>query len=662
MQVKHGNQFYLLGSTANENIIYPGAPNFKGRPITVSFWFLSKGTAQASIWGIEGPVEWHFTIEQWSWGGHGETIGLNRNFSGDTKYIFWSKALGDPIPTDTWIHCVVGDDGTSSSSDGFCYINGIEETTVAGSQSGGGTEVEGGAYHAAGYAPGGTARGVAHLAVWDRHLEPHEVVQLPYRSPKFVPQGLKFYDPLTPPLPSNKLLGTSFHPGLASINDVTITEGFPHVEQPTDIQFWMSAPPDPTLVVDNLSQSNTVEVALLPLYFEDGWESGDTSKWDSVNGSPRVNGSAAIDGSYGLEVNYDDGSHYAVKEHKNNGLEQRFTVEFDIDENDADAGDGASITHILLDDGGVYCGMVRITHDSGENYMQMRFRNDSGTWISGTWYAPASWPVLVEADFDFANGDFKMWVDGTLRANNTGYDTDTRYPDAFRAGNGLSGGYVSGSIYTDNHKLYSGPRVGPTNITVDNLSQSNTVDKLAIDKVIALENLSQSNLVEKVSIEPEGSAVGYALAQANIVSVPTLTQVHNITVNNLSQSNLVESPWVNTAYQLETVNLSLSGIVSKPSLTQVHNISVTNISQQGYVQTAYLGEWWTEVHEEVGPVTIEYSVVGLIEQLWEDYGIIDMEHDLDTYIDQALEESGEIGQTLDLEAPIAITHEQDGEI
>jgi len=202
------------------------------------------------------------------------------------------------------------------------------------------------------------------------------------------------------------------------------------------------------------------------------------------------------------------------------------------------------------------------------------------------------------------------------------------------------------------------------NLSLKDLSQESTVEKksLTLTSDLIVNDLSQSNQVEKASIEPEGSVIGYALAQANIVSVPSLTQTHVIAVNNLTQSNLVEKPWVNTAYQLSTINITQANTFSVPTLTQVHNLAGLGLSQANGLQLIYLGEWWYERHEDIGLATITYSVVGYVLLVHEEYALIDQEYDIDAYIDQQLDGDGEIEQEHGQDAPVAVTYEQDGEI
>lgn len=201
-------------------------------------------------------------------------------------------------------------------------------------------------------------------------------------------------------------------------------------------------------------------------------------------------------------------------------------------------------------------------------------------------------------------------------------------------------------------------------LAIENLSQDNAVDTIVLVQasVLSSRDLSQTNIVDKPLLETEGTIAGYALAQTNTVSVPSLTQTHVLNTYDISQSNFIEKPWVNTAYQLSVINISQANTFSVPTFTQVHNLTGLGLSQSNYVQLVYLGEWWYELHEDIGLVTTTYSVVGYVELLHEEYALIDQEHDLSAYIDQQLDGDGEIAQEHGQDALIAVTYEQDGEI
>jgi len=108
-----------------------------------------------------------------------------------------------------------------------------------------------------------------------------------------------------------------------------------------------------------------------------------------------------------------------------------------------------------------------------------------------------------------------------------------------------------------------GQAASAINLTVDNLSQATTVQKVAITTVYnaSIDDLSQSSTVEKFS----------------------LAQLHILAVDGLSQSNTVEHLELSTESALALGNLSQSSAVDKFSITQLHNLQVKSLSQSSTV-------------------------------------------------------------------------------
>jgi hypothetical protein len=86
----------------------------------------------------------------------------------------------------------------------------------------------------------------------------------------------------------------------------------------------------------------------------------------------------------------------------------------------------------------------------------------------------------------------------------------------------------------------------PINLTVDALSQTNTVDKVAITKesTLVVDPLSQTNTVDKVPITKESDLTVYDLSQSNFIEAVTLSVTNDLVVHNLSQNNSVISNYI----------------------------------------------------------------------------------------------------------------------
>ena len=131
-------------------------------------------------------------------------------------------------------------------------------------------------------------------------------------------------------------------------------------------------------------------------------------------------------------------------------------------------------------------------------------------------------------------------------------------------------------------------------LQVDDLSQSNTIEKVSLTQVhnLSVDNLSQATIVEKPTLSTEGAIVGYNLSQANTVEKVSLTQVHNLSVDDLSQATTVEVPFVNTSTTLTVADLSVNTTVELVTLVQIHNLSVDDLAQSNLVLPVVL----TQIH------------------------------------------------------------------
>jgi len=210
---------------------------------TISFWMMPTTTAQEVIVQLSaGGGNRCVTIRQYTWSSHGETIGQSTEYLTTNKYRFWSNALTD---ANVWKHFVLIDTNMSDPDyhTYICYEDGVLRTSAAGSSTGvGGLE----------FTPNGfidvavdryNVFRIAHLALWNRALTQGEAIAMRRKSPLFFPDGLMFYDWMSPPVFKNRVEGVQG--GRAPIwvpSKMTSGYWMPQLEQPVQI-FSLGSPP-----------------------------------------------------------------------------------------------------------------------------------------------------------------------------------------------------------------------------------------------------------------------------------------------------------------------------------------------------------------------------------------------------------------------------------
>lgn len=485
-----------------------------------------------------------------------------------------------------------------------------------------------------------------------------------------------------------------------------IYEAKPHLWQ------IIAVPADttPSLTVADLS----IETKYIPLDIEHDsgyivdmdWEEGDETDADGQynGGNTTVSTGSSMEGTYGTEINTTPSVrssytlNFALQRKK---LRYRFWIDF----NSLTMADGDRFTVLRFRTSSTSKIDVDIYKSGSNVYIQQRVLNDASSWIDTVDKLLPDEPTRIEGRVvaetwdGAADGISEFWVEG-VKVSGCDYDIENFNTITGTAGPGSSGisnlewGYynpdasISGTFYLDELLIRDDDdpidfwalatddlSISTTvekpslavihHLAVDNLSQSNTVEFITgMTQVnsLQIDDLAQSNLVEHLDLTEFKVIAPYNLANTSLVEKFGLVQEHSITVYNLANTNLVTKPFVNTSTQMFVDDLSITNTVEKFPLTGQQNISVDNLAQTSIVTTVWLGDWWYEVVDQVGAVTITHSMIGYINQQHEEYGPIDQEHDLEVSIDQSHEEDGEIGATQAFDGIIDLTVEENAEI
>ena len=145
--------------------------------------------------------------------------------------------------------------------------------------------------------------------------------------------------------------------------------------------------------------------------------------------------------------------------------------------------------------------------------------------------------TAVTLDTQYTDLEFAIEIDSANATDTDYWDFRVQFTD----GTVLDGTYPTGlptATYDEG--------TPPANLVVDPLSQTNTVDKVAITKesTLAVDPLSQTNTVDKVPITKESDLVVYDLSQSNFIEAVTLSLTSDLVVHNLSQNNSVISNYI----------------------------------------------------------------------------------------------------------------------
>lgn len=288
-----------------------------------------------------------------------------------------------------------------------------------------------------------------------------------------------------------------------------------------------------------------------------------------------------------------------------------------IDRGDPTIAGGGNWT-IYLDgsDAGNYTSGSGSSDERHPDYFNMGNRTSTGAEYDGYLAHFACWHrELMPHEIKFlAKGYSPLWFPGATMylpmTDGEGVDVITgQYPEISRA-------YITPAGNAPTYKIIQPPwvelpqrffnfpiGVTATTLTVDNLSQSSTVDKVAVTTtynatvdnlsqattltkltltqlhVLSVDNLSQSTAVDKLSLVLESALDVYDLSQSNAVDKLSITQLHNLQVDDLSQSTTVESIILQAQGYLAIYPLSQSNAVDKIGITKQSDIDAYNLAQ-----------------------------------------------------------------------------------
>lgn len=205
-----------------------------------------------------------------------------------------------------------------------------------------------------------------------------------------------------------------------------------------------------------------------------------------------------------------------------------------------------------------------------------------------------------------------------------------------------------------------------SDVVTYSLQQQNTVDKLTFSG--GLVNLTVDNLSQANTVSTLGVFIQYAtlaprtLSVVNTVTHLSLTSLHNLDVYDLVQSSTLDkvAVWANNNMTVE--DLSQSNTITTTTFTQVHNLVIPGAYVNTTVESGVLWDWWFEVVDEIGAIAQEISMVGYIETSYEGTGYIRQTEEQNGLITQEVSEDGSIVQEYDVEGPITRAYEQVGEI
>ena len=210
--------------------------------------------------------------------------------------------------------------------------------------------------------------------------------------------------------------------------------------------------------------------------FEDGFESGDFSRWSSAatdGNDLQVTTQAAVEGSFGMAGAVDDTASLNVQDLTPND-EPRYRARFHFDPNGFDPGESQNhlrtrlfiafqenptrrlVSVILRRQQGQYAVMARVLQDDGT-------RRDTG------FFAVTNAPHSIEFDWIKATGEnaldgrFDMWIDGVLVRSLSGIDNFASNVDFARLGALTVKSGASGVLNWDEFESRRQSYIGPAN-------------------------------------------------------------------------------------------------------------------------------------------------------------------------------------------------------
>lgn len=295
------------------------------------------------------------------------------------------------------------------------------------------------------------------------------------------PQADFYFDPYLPEvgLPVT-FTGTFYDQGLEDTHTITwdFGDGTPELAGDLAVTHTFTEqgvyPVSLTIVDDDQGTATiTMDVfvqAPIELIFEDDFESGDLSSWDSSQtdgGDLSVTSLAALVGSYSMKASINDAAPIFLTDQMETRL-NRYRGRFYFDPNTMSMADGDAFT-ILLGKNDLETAVYRVEFGRSSSGYQISAStlDDNGVWQSIGPFPVTDQVHALEIDLLGAesnlvhNGHLTLWLDGTQLASAEGLDNDTLQVDSIDLGavDGIDSG-TSGTLYLDAYKSQKSEYIG----------------------------------------------------------------------------------------------------------------------------------------------------------------------------------------------------------
>jgi hypothetical protein len=212
------------------------------------------------------------------------------------------------------------------------------------------------------------------------------------------------------------------------------------------------------------------------LIFEDGFESGDFSRWSAAatdGGDLAVTTQAAMAGSFGMAGAVDDTAALYVQDNTPHD-EARYRARFYFDPNGFDPGEssGSLRTRLFIafeESPNRRLVSIILRRQLGQYAVMARLRQDDGTRRDTGFFNVSDGPHYVEFDWVKATGDntfdgrFDLWIDGVLVRSLTGIDAFPTGVDFARLGALSVKEGASGVLNWDEFESRRQSPIGPAN-------------------------------------------------------------------------------------------------------------------------------------------------------------------------------------------------------
>ncbi len=210
-----------------------------------------------------------------------------------------------------------------------------------------------------------------------------------------------------------------------------------------------------------------------PPLFADGFETGDTSAWDTAAGAPDlgVTSASALDGtSSGLQAFVDDTSALFVLDDTPSDA-ARYRARFYLDPNGFDPGE--SLNHrrtrtlLALSEPNRRVAAIVLRRLGGAYSVAGRAREDDNSQVDTPFFPIPDAPHAVEIDLvrasgpDALDGSFTLWIDGVLMSRLTGLANSLTEVDFVRLGALSVKAGASGTLYFDEFVSKQQTYIGP---------------------------------------------------------------------------------------------------------------------------------------------------------------------------------------------------------